>query len=94
MDLNKRLDQVDDELKLLKNEIKNVLLEIQEQVLSVQNPFTEVAASLAAAQAQKSTEIIARSEAQAGSGPFRDAPPPTLAGQSKRTQGPSSSAKG
>lgn len=39
MDLNTRVDHMDEELKLLKNEIKQVLLEIQEQVLSAQNPF-------------------------------------------------------
>ena len=44
MDLNKRLDQVDDELKLIKNEIKQVLLEIQERVLTVQSPFSNLAA--------------------------------------------------
>ena len=39
MDLNTRVDHMDEEMKLLKNEIKQVLLEIQEQVLSAQNPF-------------------------------------------------------
>ena len=33
---------MDEELKLIKNEIKQVLLEIQEYVLDVQNPFTSV----------------------------------------------------
>jgi hypothetical protein len=39
MDVNRKLEQMDEELKLLKNEIKQVLLEIQEHVLNVQNPF-------------------------------------------------------
>ncbi|MCH8061406.1 MAG: hypothetical protein IH861_02770 [Chloroflexi bacterium] len=39
MDLNTRVDHIDEEMKLLKNEIKQVLLEIQEQVLNAQNPF-------------------------------------------------------
>ena len=39
MDLNTRVDHMDEEMKLLKNEIKQVLLEIQEQVLNAQNPF-------------------------------------------------------
>ncbi len=39
MDLNSRVDHMDEEMKLLKNEIKQVLLEIQEQVLNAQNPF-------------------------------------------------------
>ena len=42
MDLNNRVDHIDEELKLIKNEIKQVLLEIQEQVLSAQNPFSNV----------------------------------------------------
>ena len=40
MDLNKRFDQMDSEIKLLKNEIKQVLMDIQEHVLTVQNPFS------------------------------------------------------
>jgi len=44
MDLSKRFDQLDSEVKLLKNEIKQVLLDIQEHLLSVQNPFTTVVA--------------------------------------------------
>ena len=39
MDLNGRVDRMDEELKLLKNEIKQVLLEVQEHVLNVQSPF-------------------------------------------------------
>ena len=39
MELNTRVDHVEEELKLLKNEIKQVLLEVQEHVLSAQNPF-------------------------------------------------------
>ena len=42
MDLNKRVERMDEELQLVKNEIKHVLLEIQEQVLNIQNPFTAV----------------------------------------------------
>ena len=42
MDVNTRIDRMDEELKLIKNEIKQVLLEIQEHVLAVQNPFTAV----------------------------------------------------
>ena len=44
MDVNTRIDRMDEELKLIKNEIKQVLLEIQEHVLTVQNPFTAVVA--------------------------------------------------
>ena len=44
MDLDKRFDQMDEELKLLKNQIKQVLLDIQEHVLAIQSPF---AASIA-----------------------------------------------
>jgi len=44
MDVNTRIDRMDEELKLIKNEIKQVLLEIQEHVLMVQNPFTAVVA--------------------------------------------------
>ena len=62
MDLNKRLDLVDDELKLLKNEIKQVLLEIQEQVLTIQNPFAGVAAKIAAAAASDGPQNVARNE--------------------------------
>ena len=40
MDINKRVDHMDEELQLLKNEIKQVLLEIQEHVLNIQNPFS------------------------------------------------------
>ena len=40
MDLNNRVDAMDEELKLLKNEIKQILLDIQEHVLSVENPFS------------------------------------------------------
>jgi hypothetical protein len=39
MDLNSRVDRIDEEMKLLKNEIKQVLLEVQEHVLNAQNPF-------------------------------------------------------
>lgn len=42
MDANTRIDHMDEELKLIKNEIKQVLLEIQEHVLNVQNPFNAV----------------------------------------------------
>ena len=42
MDLNGRVDRMDEELKLLKNEIKQVLLEVQEHVLNVQSPFAGV----------------------------------------------------
>ena len=42
MDINARVERMDEELKLVKNEIKQVLLEIQEQVLNAQNPFTSV----------------------------------------------------
>lgn len=44
MDLNGRVDQLDEEMKLLKNEIKQVLLQIQEHVLNAQNPFGGVLA--------------------------------------------------
>lgn len=40
MDINSRVDHMDEELQLLKNEIKQVLLEIQEHVLNIQNPFS------------------------------------------------------
>ena len=40
MDIDNRVERMDEELKLLKNEIKQVLLEVQEQVLSAQNPFS------------------------------------------------------
>lgn len=40
MDINNKVDHMDEELQLLKNEIKQVLLEIQEHVLNVQNPFS------------------------------------------------------
>ena len=63
MDLNKRLDLVDDELKLLKNEIKQVLLDIQEQVLTVQNPFLAMAAGPSFTGPKKDAEIVAKSEA-------------------------------
>ena len=39
MDLDNKVSRIDDELKLLKNEIKQVLLEIQEHSLNAQNPF-------------------------------------------------------
>ena len=39
MDLDNKVSRIDDELKLLKNEIKQVLLEIQEHALNAQNPF-------------------------------------------------------
>ena len=42
MDLDNRVTRIDEELKLVKNEIKEVLLEIQEQVLSSDNPFSNV----------------------------------------------------
>jgi hypothetical protein len=42
MDVNTRIDHMDEELKLVKNEIKQVLLEIQEHVLNIQNPFSQV----------------------------------------------------
>ena len=42
MDLSNRVDQLDEEMKLIKNEIKQVLLEVQEQILNVENPFTRV----------------------------------------------------
>ena len=40
MDISNRVDHMDEELQLLKNEIKQVLLEIQEHVLNIQNPFS------------------------------------------------------
>ena len=49
MDLNNRVDSMDEELKLLKNEIKQILLDIQEHVLSVENPFSGAGASAFAA---------------------------------------------
>ncbi len=49
MDLNTRVDHMDEEMKLLKNEIKQVLLEIQEQVLNAQNPFNVQAPAAAGA---------------------------------------------
>ena len=45
MDLTNRVDRMDEELKLVKNEIKQVLLEIQEQVLNTQNPFSGLVVS-------------------------------------------------
>ena len=39
MELDTKVDRMDEELKLLKNEMKQVLLEIQERVLNAQNPF-------------------------------------------------------
>ena len=73
MDLGKRLDQLDEEQKLLKNEIKQVLLEIQEQVLTVQNPFTNMAASLAADRhvESKQNEVLAKASASSDSGRLR-----------------------
>ena len=44
MDINSKVDHMDEELQLLKNEIKQVLLEVQEHVLNVQNPFGGTAA--------------------------------------------------
>ena len=87
MDLNKRLDQVDDELKLLKNEIKQVLLDIQEQVLTVQNPFLAMAAGPGLSGPKKDAEIVAKSEASSENlsigpqspEPRPQAPPPQAA---------------
>ena len=71
--MSKRLDQVDGELKLIKNEIKQVLLDIQEQVLTIQNPFTALAASVNAPRPMVSNEVEAPSSG--GGGPPSPAPP-------------------
>ena len=47
MDLDNRVARLDEELKLVKNEIKEVLLEIQEQVLNSDNPFSNIIAAAA-----------------------------------------------
>ncbi len=60
MDLSKRLDQMDEELKLLKNEIKQVLLEIQEHVLTVQNPFVGLTANVGPVGTEESNDIVSR----------------------------------
>ena len=65
MDLTNRVDHVDEELKLLKNEIKQVLLEIQEQVLSVQNPFSGI---VVAADDDRSRATSAEAAATSNSG--------------------------
>ena len=75
MDLTKRLDQVDEEMKLLKNEIKQVLLEIQEQVLAVENPFASLGAALSSAKPRDGKEMVAKNEAIAGE--LNSAPPAT-----------------
>ena len=77
MDVNTRIDRMDEELKLIKNEIKQVLLEIQEHVLAIQNPFTAVvtrgrpdAAADSAADAQLgATPGETRTEAQTPQAP-------------------------
>ena len=102
MDLDKRLDQVDDELKLLKNEIKHVLQEIQEQVLSIENPFAALASNLAASQGSGETtfrnEFSSQGQAPPASQPTPasqpapvaqpPAPPPQPAPQIVQPQAP------
>lgn len=69
-DLGKRLDQVDDELKLLKNEIKQVLLEIQEHVLSVENPFISMAAGANLKNRDSGrTEVVTKADTPAAAAP-------------------------
>ncbi len=53
-----RVEQIESDLKLLKNEIKQVLLEIQEHVLNAQNPFTITASGFAAGQKRDAPEHI------------------------------------
>ena len=60
MDLEKKIDLVDDELKLLKSEIKQVLLDIQEHVLNIQNPFSAMAAADPAKESVVVTEVHRR----------------------------------
>ena len=45
MELNQKISELDAELKLLKNEVKEVLLDIRESILDYENPFTTVAAA-------------------------------------------------
>lgn len=75
MDLNSRVDNMDEEMKLLKNEIKQVLLEIQEQVLNAQNPFNVQApaamgAVVAPAPRQPAPEPIAQAAPAAPAAPM------------------------
>ena len=42
MELNQKIRELEAELKLLKNEVKEVLLDIRETVLNHENPFTSV----------------------------------------------------
>lgn len=42
MDITNQTEQIDDELKILKNEIKQVLHNVQENVFSAQDPFGEL----------------------------------------------------
>ncbi len=58
MDSNNRVEQLESDLKLLKNEIKQVLLEIQEHVLNAQNPFTITASGFAAGQKRDAPEHV------------------------------------
>lgn len=57
-----RVEQIESDLKLLKNEIKQVLLEIQEYVLNAQNPFTITASGFAAGQKRDAPEHIASTQ--------------------------------
>ena len=50
MELEGRVDRMDEEFKLLKNEIRQVLLEVQEHVLNAESPFTNVAVRPSSAQ--------------------------------------------
>lgn len=65
MDSNNRVEQLESDLKLLKNEIKQVLLEIQEHVLNAQNPFTITASGFAAGQKRDATEHIVSTQPSA-----------------------------
>ncbi len=49
MELNDKVTQMEDELKILKNELQAVLLDLRESFLNRENPFNQIAASLATA---------------------------------------------
>ena len=59
---------MEEELKLIKNEIKQVLLEIQEHVLSVQNPFTAGATRGRPDEAPDSAPTAQRAAVDTGAG--------------------------
>ena len=65
MELDNQVNRMDEELKLLKNEIKQVLLEVQEHVLSAQNPFTSAVGSSGGGQIQDMQEKLLAEQAAA-----------------------------